>query len=369
MTKKDFTILLLTAALAACSGEDHDTPHRDIRFALPIETWQSGKVSRVAAEDYNAEVPDIIQPTTIGVWGYGSLGWMENIDTPPQQMNNVSFSYESYGDRLYHKGSWNATTGKPADGAFQWKSGTYSFYAYAPYLPDALGVQQASFNKDKKTLSLNIPVVSPTDYVVAKAVKTHNPDNDGVVVKFTEPAYSFRHIYSCVRLAFALESKYAAVRYIDIKNVEVSMPTTVGGQYTYSVETGTASWNTTAEKTENLSISPETSWHLGDLPGMHTSNAYHTFGAFYLPEMPCSEAPLSIAVTYDVYDLAATRTRKDVVAKSIIKLGGKVITLKDGVPHLLPGYFYNILIYIVPDYLYVLSDNDNGADGVIVINE
>ena len=75
-----------------------------------------------------------------------------------------------------------------------------------------------------------------------------------------------------------------------------------------------------------------------------------------------------LEVTYDVYDLNGQMTRKDVTTTSTVRLGNYVITTNsEGKKCLKAGYYYNVLIYIIPDYLYVLSDNDNGSDTMLKI--
>ena len=111
----------------------------------------------------------------------------------------------------------------------------------------------------------------------------------------------------------------------------------------------------------------EEPWYLGDNPNMHVSDKYHAYGHFYVMERYCDEAPITLEVTYDVYDLNGQMTRKDVITTSTVTLGNYVNTIRDGRKRLMAGYYYNVLIYIIPDYLYVLSDNDNGADTMLKI--
>ncbi len=358
-------------SLVACSTDDGDQQQQGqqtVTLAVPVEEWRCGTtVTRAPSfNDFNQNSPVTGKnPTEISVWGYNASGWMMNANNDPLQ--NILFKYEPDGDKLYHKGTWNQSTEKPDGGAYPWgNGGTYSFYAVAPYNDNAA----TDFDKETKTLTLPFDAVGKTDYMVAKDIKIHKTKEDGAIVKFTQTDYQFKHITACIQLAFALDSRYAKNRYLNIKTVKATVGG-VGGQATYTYNLNNKSESLSGGEMTNTEPLPltttENPWYIGDNPNMHVSDKYHAYGHFYVMERYCDEAPITLEVKYDVYDLNGQMTRKDVITTSTVTLGNYVTTTREGRKCLRAGYYYNVLIYIIPDYLYVLSDNDNGADTVIKI--
>ena len=360
---KKIVFFLAASVIMACSEETEDRDS-SVTMDVPTVAWQQGRMtSRGMAEDFNNMVPaTTVQPQSIGVWGWGGTGFSQSSGATVTEIANSEFTYNA-ADKHYHHGSWNATTGSASDEAYYWGTGDYSFYAYAPYTSTA-----ASF--DKTTLTLSVPEIGATDYVIANKVRSHNPATNTSIVPFIESGYSFRHIYACVQLAFAIEEKYAKLRYIDIKNVVMSVPGNGTATFTYDTSTQTASWGTAGTTDQMLTVKPHDGmpWKLGDMVG-HAPGKYHSFALVYLRERLCEECPVTLEVTYDVYDLYNVKTRQNAVAKSTITFGKDVTTTEGGKKCFKAGYYYNLLVNIVPDYLYVMDDNDNGADGTIVVNE
>lgn len=369
MKKSIVTYIAIAMSLVACTTDDGDQQQQGqqtVTLAVPVEEWRCGTTATRAPSfnDFNLNSPVTGKnPTTISVWGYNDTDWMKNAANQPLQ--NVEFTYEPDGDKLYHKGTWNQSTGKAEDGAYPWgNGGTYSFYAVAPY------TAAAAFDKATQTLTLPISAVGETDYMVAKEIKSHKTKEDGAVVKFTQTDYQFKHITACIQLAFALDSRYAKNRYLHIKTVKATVGG-VGGQaeYTYNPTKKTESMSG-GETTEPLTLTlttTENPWYIGDNPNMHVSDKYHAYGHFYVMERYCDEAPITLKVTYDVYDMKGLLTRKDAVAESTLTPGATITTSSGGKKSFLSGYYYNLLVYIIPDYLYILSDNDNGADATLVL--
>lgn len=376
MKERIMAYIAIGMTLVACSTDEEEQRQErsDVAFSVPVEEWRSGTIATRAPSitDFYQEAPVTAQkPTSIGVWGYNSNGdWMKSCDETPIPMKNIEFTYEEAGDKLYHKGTWNQSTNKAEGGAYPWGSNNkdYTFYAYAPYTSDA----DAGYDKDTKQLTLRIPAVGTTDYLVAKTEKSHNPHNDGAIVKFTLADYTFKHITACIQLAFAIDSRYAQNRYLDIRKVTVAVN---GGQgadatYTYNTTDGTATWSGTEADGKTMEVTATGAyWYLGDktLEGMHASERYHAYNHFYIKEQACDDAPITLKVTYDVYDMEGLLTRQGAVAESTLKLGPNVTTSSGGKKSFLSGYYYNVLVYIIPDYLYILSDNDNGADATLVL--
>lgn len=355
-------------SLVACTTDDGDQQQlgqQTVTLAVPVEEWRCGTTATRAPSfnDFNQNTPVTGKnPTTISVWGYNDSGWMTN--DANVELKNIEFKYdEPDGDKLYHKGTWNQSTGKAEGGAYPWKEGgTYNFYAVAPY------TAAAAF--DKETLTLPISAVGNTDYMVAKNIKSHTTKTDGAIVKFTQTDYQFKHITACIQLAFALDSRYAKNRCLHIKTVKATVGG-VGGQATYTYNPTKKTESMSGGETTNTEplefTTTEAPWYLGDNPNMNASDKYHAYGHFYVMERYCDEAPITLKVTYDVYDMKGLLTRKDAVAESTLTPGATITTSSGGKKSFLSGYYYNLLVYIIPDYLYILSDNDNGADATLVL--
>ena len=373
MKKRIVTYITIAMSLVACTTDDGDQQQQGqqtVALAAPVEEWHCGTTATRAPSfnDFNQNYPVTGKtPTTISVWGYNDSGWMKNAANPPEPLQNVEFTYEAEGDKLYHKGTWNQSTEQAGGGAYPWgNGGTYSFYAVAPYNDNSA----TDFDKATQTLTLPFDAVGKTDYMVAKEIKSHATKTDGAVVKFTQTDYQFKHITACIQLAFALDSRYAKNRYLNIKTVKATVGG-VGGQATYTYNLNNKSESLSGGEMTNTEPLPLTTteepWYIGDNPNMHVSDKYHAYGHFYVMERYCDEAPIKLEVEYDVYDLNGMMTRKGVTTTSTVTLGNYVTTIREGKKCLKAGYYYNVLIYIIPDYLYVLSDNDNGSDTVIKI--
>lgn len=376
MKTRIYILASLCLLMAACNQDDTAYPNGEdntVRLSMPIEEWKSGRTATRADMSGMTAPVSASMPDDIGVFGYIKDGdWMKNIND--EDLNNIQFTKQS--DNNYHKGYWDASTSDAADGAFKWESKNYCFYAYSPYIDG-----KATFDQATTTFTLtNIPEQDATDRLVAAKLKEHNPSdntNGGNVVKFTGE-YMFKHIFACIQLGFAIDPEYAKLRYLDIRKVEASIDGSLqSGTYKHNASTGTGTWaSSTADNTDPASSFTYTTpadehWYLGSktLTGigtdnMHTPDIYHALGHFFIKEQKCADHPIKITVTYDVYDLKQQKTRSNVETSSSIILGGDNFVTKDNnnVKWLRPGYYYNVLINIVPDFLYVLSDNDNGAD-------
>lgn len=235
----------------------------------------------------------------------------------------------------------------------------------------------------------------------------------GSCVDFTQEGYELQHLYAAVQFCFALDEKYAEQRYLHIKDVTITTDeafkaddklkvttytitkdiTSKDGALGDPVETaknGTpraiviGEWTPTNQfllgvKSEKGIIINDpgklsATYQPGDaIPYVKDSEKYFAFGNLYLWPQDNKERTgpstyldtpkqFKINVRYDVYDRTGQKTRENATANSIMTFPN---TGTGAITDYVAGSYYNILIKIKPDFLYVLSDTDASADVII----
>ena len=306
-------IALLTLVVTSCHREELNGGLHEVRFRLFAKEHIS--VSR----------------------GYKLLGTQEGDTT---LANFTAGLFITTGDNCFHSTmTWNGNTMSAGTGI---ESGDYSFYSYIPY------DKEASFADNTLTLN-NIHAIGGMDIMVANSVVTKE-----VTSNVSIPLY-MDHLMARVSPYIYVHGKYAAMRTIKIKKVEMVMrhdtlytaEVDVDDNDDYSVAwtKGEAAMETTVTTYE--SETPDT---------LSINRGEQEYGCCYLCPAKWT-GDLCMRVTYDVYDTEDCLTRKDAVVENQIK------RLPDW---LTAGTNYRLHIKIVPTYLYALSDNDNGTEILIV---
>lgn len=432
-----YYILLAALVLTACSNDDDLTgqPISDnssiISFGLNSGGWQNGRLGTRAASQSDVEgLPDIEHPSSIGVWGYY---------VTPGQFNDNGTDISSVGQPIPNDyrvadrregNSTNATSYKylsnyrlteksashqihysegtddinNVDGSFPWEAQQYMFYCYAPHVDDITGMTNSNVafgptneNYTKFTLS-NVPSISNTDILIAQQRREWNRLGNPACVDFTSEGYQLLHLYAAVQFCFALHEDYAKIRYLHIKEVQITSEYELGKEVTYTVTKdvtaadGTITWSPTVQTSSapTLTLTPrnnnekfilgtsyapfDTNIEAGhdytDKPMTDATNKYFSYGWLYIAARDNKEIKADgsydssklkkfrLTVTYDVYDRKGTCTRQNVRVSNDLKFPSSVTQFQ-------AGYYYNAYIKINPDFLYVLSDKDNTADVVL----
>lgn len=451
-----YYILLAALVLTACSTDDDLTgqPVSDnssiISFGLNSGGWQNGRPDTRAAQISDVGAPTTAQPNNIGVWGYYmTKGTYGDVGEPipndyrvmdkKEGVNTNEARYETLSnyllpltststhtpnnkDKHYSEGTDNINT---TDGSFPWEAQKYMFYCYAPHVDHIAGMNESDVSfgptDDYKDFKLtNVPSISNTDIVIAKQRRpwyrlqnTSAPTvGYGSCVNFTDDGYRLQHIYAAVQFCFALNTKYADIRYLHIKDVQITTEEALASGdpkhvVTYNVTkdvrsyNGSITWDPEAQESTGANTVSVTPWkRQGDdkhfilgtslapfddglTPGKDYTKSpmvdkYYSYGCLYIaPQHNCeklingsgdvvddtsSPKKFHMVVTYDVYDRKGLCTRQNAQASSDLQFLLKDVSLDPGFE---AGKYYNAYIMINPDYLYVLSDKDNTADVVL----
>lgn len=274
----------------------------------------------------------------------------------PLSDNNYSSGFDaslyiSFGDT--HKEYEMEWTSNGVSSNIHLETGAYNFYGYAPK------IDNATFVNSTKTLTIpSIPALYDKDLVVI------NPCSETVVkgdigTQKTVPL-KMDHLLAKITPCFYLNSEYAELRDIKIKNVEFFFDS--APIYTATISYTTSSYSTiwslpssTSNKKSVATYKETEDSKLTNLPTTTTE-----YGHFYIVPQQ-SAANLKMKVTYDVYDKGnpAVVTRENATATNQIK---KLPSTLEA------GTNYKLNIQVVPTYLYILSDNDQSSVLVIPNN-
>lgn len=189
------------------------------------------------------------------------------------------------------------------------------------------------------------PALSVIDYLMA--------DNSDVTIMSPHILFTLQHQTAMLRMVIRVGEEYNKLRTFKLKSIKV-----------YRSTGGTA-------KTPVFSDSESTLVATGNIDS--EDSVLTTDGAIYLSFNVNPESSefqnadylrsVKVVAVYDVYDkgpagdgVDAQITRKDCTAKNTLTL-----TLSD----IRKGYYYNVITTLAPDFLYVLSDNDQQSDLVL----
>ena len=249
--------------------------------------------------------------------------------------------------------TWNGTT---LGTNIYLEKDSYTLYAYMPQregttLTNATGSANASLT------FTNIPGIGSEDIMVSQAAD--------ITVGSTEQtvALNMDHLLARITLSFTINADYDKLRTIKIKNVEFSLPETnpiktYSSTITYGEDERTVAWNAPSSQ----STEPNTTYNIYSGEQILSTDPTTLGVCYVVPEQ--SIEGLQMRVTYDVLDKAGVVTRPNEVVtnKVVIKQNSTAVN------KLTAGNNYKLNIQVIPTYLYVLSDNDQGSVLVIPNN-
>ncbi len=324
----------------------------------------------------NTDIP-AITPESIGVWAFNTS------DDPTKDSGMVFHNQEMFylqGEKVKSQ-SWYQDPAFEWHGDNQWayspekkwiSSTPYKFLAYAPYSSETANA--ATAYDDPQTLTLyHVPRAGAADYIISSKIHAYTSiESDGSTTFDSWQTLYMQHILSRLRFCFMLGSKYVDLRTIHLKSMDIDNDE--GNLFTVTVNyeddgsgayLPTLSWvpeATSGTLSHTLLTEPE----VEDYVVLSKENTeYQPFASCYV--YPGQELQtIKVTVTYDVFDMDGQLLRQNDTASNTLWLG---LSAENSIAErvLTPGYYYDVNIAIQPSFLYVLSDNDPGADGAIVI--
>lgn len=350
MKMKKTLIYLAALVLASCSNDiDYTEPDNftdEIAFSVGnVYTLSSGHATTRASEHSHISWNAAVHANTLGVF-----------DASQAVFDNQKVTWD--GEK------WDYTPKK------YW---TGEALAFLGYMVEEDVLPSASISKDGNSYTLSFPA-SISKPILTSADNTplicHAPVDRSSSQKLAVP-FEMDQTLTGYSIQFQLGEKMDRIRDFVIKSVKISgenLPVsgTVSRTYTFANDAWTAgavTWKDVAKGnvSEPLTLESDTI--------TVTSQDWTDWGTQAFFAIPHADFNPTIEVTYDVEANddnntdGSTITRKDV--KSIIILNkANFSNLATGTT----GEIHPIQIKIVPDYLYVLSDDDH-ATGVLVVGE
>lgn len=264
----------------------------------------------------------------------------------PFEITNLNTTCDSNSDYYMYESSITVTYNI-------YKERDFDFYAWTNLDGDPGPTASTSVALPK--LWKNIPTFGFCDYMYSrKAPVNVITDDDDKDKKYGHVLFDLKHYTAMLRLFYGYSTKYAKVRNIVLRQVKINSLDGTKKVYTLDL----------AERARFTTID--------GAPGFLLSTASKAFGYLYVnpdPDKIQVSTRLSLECTYDIYDdeafdsdgnpiaadISAHRTRKAVTAVS------SAFTLKSAsITKLESGKYYDLNITLNPDYLYVLSEHDEG---------
>lgn len=331
--------------LAACQNEGLDRKTGSIRVSA--FAYEGQVVSRATADGYtdfaNTYGATSSSPVVMPFWAN-------------------SFQFEA----SYNGTGWSSYC--------HLEPGTYNFYSYLPksIIADGVGVTFTS-SPAKFTFS-NVPAVLGKDLLVSVATTSGNSGTtdpyDQVIDGSEKQPLTFRMDHVLAKLTFSFTNptgkSFSDLRQIVIKAVEVktkwsprwNIVCTMGNSLSYNIKPsdGEPVSHTIKNNSSQPTIGESVTGYLVEQKAYNES-ASTPFGSCYL--VPNNGYQVAIRATYDVYDKNGTLIRADEKAVN----NSLVITRKNtsgNYNSIEGGKEYKVDVKIIPDYLYVLGDDDAG---------
>lgn len=364
--KRLFPILVLLL-LVACTVSEDELPVAEreqgpVLFGMAdgqggVE-WVNGRsTTRAEAGDVESETP-----RNIGVFAFGDGQNTTYIfkNRKVYYLESQDYNYK-FGWEYSAHSSWPYTEDVDEKISVQkpWEKMRYKFFAYSPWHPTGHVKAEAENYAGFNTFTWdNIPGFSADDYMLANEIV----DLDNTAGEFTTTGnivhFRMRHILSRIRFFFKMSPDYRKIRKIQLNSLTIL---TAGKVKTATFNFKNNEWDETvqwsneqsgdADPVELANISPDDYM----IPTAYPEEPFQS--VYVYPQTEFKE--LKMRISYTVYDSEGLVTRQAKVTNAVSLLNWT----------LLSGYYYDIKINVVPDYLYVLSDNDQDFDGYIVIKD
>lgn len=176
----------------------------------------------------------------------------------------------------------------------------------------------------------SVPAYGHDDYLLAESSDTK--------IQIPHVLFTLKHQTALIRFVLGVDEDYVKMRDFKLKSIKV-----------YKSNGGTEKVPT-FEESSDYEVNGYTS-----AAGDSLTTEGSLFLSFYVnPALLTGNIKtVKVVAVYDVYDKSGQLSRKDCQASNTLTLNPDNLT---------KGYYYDILTTIVPDFLYVLSDNDKTSD-------
>lgn len=380
-------------AVVACSHDEDIVliPEQEpspILFGNPTTgnvEWINGRTDTRATNEISSVIPDDIGvfafgdgPNTTYIFKNQQVFYKEGKSFKNEGTYKYTWDYEqnTYNETNEKTGEehnlWPYTTDNSAVVPRYWVAMNYRFFAYSPWFPDAnVSVSAENYSGFNSFTWKNVPGFSDKDFVLANEIHPVSVTADeldlsktpytvqGDLTKAKVVKFRMRHILSRIRFFFKMSAEYRKIRKIELNSLTVI---TAGRVKTATFNFNNNEWDETVHWSNEQAgtADPVTLANVeGEEYVIKTEYPADPFTSVYVYPQNDFNA-LEMELNYTVYDSEGLVTRNARVTNTVkISPAWK----------LKAGYYYDIKINVVPDYLYVLSDNDQDFDGYVIIKD
>lgn len=294
---------MVTIAVSCANDEDQTTAKVQIGVA---SNWQQGRISSRALTDQAAPENNVITKVIVNA-------------TPKEEgmtAQTICVDVNSPSDPVDGYQKYNTSDG----GEFGSKVTLDNIDKYN-YIGRAVSpVDESWLNAE----SMDIPAFGTKDYLVAK--------DENVTIQKPYVCFRLQHQTALIRFVLGVNETYNKLRTFKIKSLKVSKGDKAITSKSYS--------------------EPKVLTTTGDLILSFNFNPAADFSQTGSNEVV-------VTATYDVYDKEGQLTRDNCTASN------KLTLPLTGTNAIKKGYYYDVKVTLAPDFLYVLSDNDNKSDLVL----
>lgn len=356
---KTVICLGMIICLAACQNEGLDRKKGSIRVSA--FAYEGQVVSRAADDVYtnfaNTYGATASSPVVMPFWAVSGAN---------------SYKFEA----SYNGTGWSSYCHLEPD--------TYNFYSYLPKSITADGVDVTFTNGSLATPATpatltfsNVPAVLGKDLLVSVATTSGDSSTDNPYDQYIDGSeqqpLTFRMDHVLAKLTFSFTNptgkSFSDLRRIVIKEVEVktalsqlwkrwNIVCTMDNSLNYQITEGSGTpvpHTIKNNSSQTINGEPVTGYLVEQKA--YNESASTSFGSCYL--VPNEGHEVAIRATYNVYDKNGTLIRENEIAVN----NSLVITRKNTSGNYNPieaGTEYKVNVQVIPDYLYVLGDDDAG---------
>jgi len=317
-------VSMATASLfVSCSEDERDESDGYVKYTLDVQqSWENGRDGSMSNSTRDGNVPTALLPEKYWIFADCTTGDGEDVG-PKEASESEGFIVEIK-EKDIEK---------------------YTFIAYSPVRGKET-IELTETDTHPYSPIWDIPLYGDKDYLLARGTKDVKVTPQASRVSFT-----LAHQTAMVRLFLSVSSSYLNLRSIKLKSLKVL---DVDGED--AINSVDYSATNADERKDLLSNCP-------DPLLLFYVNPSHTDYA--------TKKAVIIKAIYDVYDKGpegdgqnAQLTRKECVAKNKLYLTS-IKKTDNTLADITAGKYYDIKITLDPDFLYVLSDNDNKSDLVL----
>lgn len=389
--------LLTSVVFVSCADEDNSDQYDDEPLQISVNAgWQCGRsisTSRAFVDpvgDDASKYPYSLYPQRFLIHITDGTSFSRPTDLPEFYIVNQSAAKDDNYDRLYVEyhdvySRNGELQRKPYYSKSQMqKLNIEAGTMMAPYdyntvvAADLAGTISTSGVYPRMWQPSDIPTFGYYDFLTTGGVARDAVDplfNGSYHIERNHLFLDLGHATALLRLHFKVAENYDKIRKIVLRSVKIthsggtlSSPTPLSPTYTFTLNASQPIDNSLTDASGFLLTTAAQLYAYG-----YMKPQYNYDGTKKLSEQltswnnPISAAtPLTLECTYDIYEndivgkdlntnLSAHCTRRSVTATNTFTFGKTESTIEK----IQAGHYYDLMITINPDYLYVLSEHDN----------